>query len=217
MVNPIDLSCYLILDASFCPTPEKMAEVAEKAAHGGVTAVQIRAPEWKKRQKIAAAQMVKTVLNPMHIPVIIDDDLDIALLIQADGVHLGQQDLPPSESRRLLGEHAVIGISVGNVDELKTVGPSVDYLGVGPIFPTKTKPDAGDAITLQGLKEIRAATDLPIVRVGGINRTNAGSVIQAGADGVAVVSAILSSENPEVSAAQIKRAVDEAKEQTVDD
>ena len=142
----LDLSLYLVLDANLCKTPEGMAETARKAVEGGCTVVQLRAPEWKKKKQLRAAFLLKELLKDTDVLFIVDDHIDIALLSGADGVHVGQEDIDPKYVRQLLGPDAVIGLSVGSIKELNTIGPDVDYIGIGPVFSTKTKVDAGAAV-----------------------------------------------------------------------
>ncbi len=206
--NHIDLRCYLVLDANLCGTPEKMAQTALSAVKGGATVVQLRAPEWKKKKQLEAALLIKEALKGTGVPLIIDDHVDIALISQADGVHVGQEDLPVSEARRLLGDKAVIGLSVGSLEELGTLNADADYIGAGPVFSTATKKDAGSAIGLQTLAAIRRATSVPIVAIGGINSGNTAEVMKTGVEGVAVVSAICGTEDPEESTRLIRKEVD---------
>ena len=196
----LDLSLYLVLDANLCKTPEGMAETARKAVEGGCTVVQLRAPEWKKKKQLRAAFLLKELLKDTDVLFIVDDHIDIALLSGADGVHVGQ----------LLGPDAVIGLSVGSIKELNTIGPDVDYIGIGPVFSTKTKVDAGAAVGLGLLEYISKEAGLPNVAIGGINQSNAADCIRHGADGVAVVSAICGAEDPKAAAAAIKKAVNDA-------
>ena len=122
----LDLSLYLVLDANLCKTPEGMAETARKAVEGGCTVVQLRAPEWKKKKQLRAAFLLKELLKDTDVLFIVDDHIDIALLSGADGVHVGQEDIDPKYVRQLLGSDAVIGLSVGSIKELNTIGPDVD-------------------------------------------------------------------------------------------
>lgn len=190
MRNPIDLSLYLVLDANLCGSPEGMLRTALEAVEGGATVVQLRAPEWKKRKLTEAARLLAPELRRLGVPLIIDDHVDIALLCGADGVHVGQADIRPEDVRALLGPKAVIGLSVGSVDEIPAEDAPIDYIGCGPIFPTATKKDAGKALGLDGLSEIKSLTTYPIVAIGGIGKTNAASVMETGVEGIAVVSAI---------------------------
>ena len=177
----LDLSLYLVLDANLCKTPEGMVETTRKAVEGGCTVVQLRAPEWKKKKQLEAAFL-----------------------------HVGQEDIDPKYVRQLLGPDAVVGLSVGSIAELNTIGPEVDYIGIGPVFSTKTKVDAGAAVGLDLLEYISKEAGLPNVAIGGINQSNAADCIRHGADGVAVVSAICGAENPRAAAAAIKKAVNDA-------
>lgn len=188
--NPIDLSVYVVLDDVLCGTPEGMVKTALEAVSGGATVIQLRAPGWKKKLWLRAGLLLKQALQPYGVPLIIDDHIDIAQIVQADGVHVGQEDIDVRSARKLLGEKAIIGLSVGSLDEIPDETIPVDYLGVGPVYATATKADAGKAIGLEGLKSIRNKTDLPIVAIGGIKQSNCEEVIRSGADGVAVVSAI---------------------------
>lgn len=188
--NPIDLSVYVVLDDVLCETPEGMVKTALEAVAGGATVIQLRAPGWKKKLWLKAGLLLKQALQPHGIPLIIDDHIDIAQLVKADGVHVGQEDIDVRSARKLLGEKAIIGLSVGSLEELPECTMPVDYLGVGPVYATATKADAGKAIGPEGLKNIRNQTELPIVAIGGIKQSNCEDVIRSGADGVAVVSAI---------------------------
>lgn len=190
-MKPLDLSLYLVLDPDLCGGPAGMVETARTAAEHGATVVQLRAPGWKKRQWLETASELKAVLDPLGVPLIINDHIDIAIAVDADGVHVGQDDLPAEAVRQLIGPHKWLGLSVSTPGELAGV-PSgvVDYLGVGPVYPTGTKTDAAPAAGLQVFSAIVAASPLPVVAIGGIQHGNCLPLLQAGALGVAVVSAI---------------------------
>lgn len=188
--NPIDLSLYLVLDPDLCGSPAEMLRTTRLAAENGATVVQLRAPGWTKRQWLETARELKAVLAPFGVPLIINDHVDIALAIDAAGVHVGQTDLPAVETRRLIGPDKVLGLSVSNAAELAAVPQGVDYLGIGPVYPTGTKPDAAPATGVSLFAELVAATCLPVVAIGGINGGNCAPLFAAGAQGVAVVSAI---------------------------
>ena len=150
-MNPIDLSLYLVLDPDLCGGPEGMVRTARVAAENGVTVVQLRAPGWKKKQWLETARELKAVLAPLGVPLIINDQIDVALAVDADGVHIGQDDLPAVETRRLIGPDKILGVSVSDFTELAAVPvEGVDYIGIGPIFPTLTKLDAGAATGFEG-------------------------------------------------------------------
>lgn len=196
----LDLSLYLVLDPDLCGGAANMLRTARLAAENGATVVQLRAPRWKKRQWLESALELKRILGPLGVALIINDHVDIALASDADGVHIGQADLPAAVARRLLGPDRWLGLSVSNTGEL--VGAAgvadglVDYLGIGPVYPTATKSDAAPATGLATLAELVAAGGLPAVAIGGIDLDNCLLPLQAGASGVAVVSAICGQDDP---------------------
>ena len=195
--KPLDLLLYLVLDPDLCGGPEGMVRTARLAAESGATVVQLRAPSWKKRQWLATARELKSVLKPFGVPLIINDHIDIALAVDADGVHVGQDDLPVAEVRRLIGPDKWLGLSVTNAEQLAEVPyGSVDYLGIGPVYPTGTKSDAAPVVGVPACAELGAASRLPVVAIGGIQASNCQSLMQAGAKGVAVVSAICGQVDP---------------------
>jgi len=190
MLNAIDLSLYLVLDPDLCGGPEAMLRTAVLAAENGATVVQLRAPHWKKRQWLDTARALKAVLLPFGVPLIINDQVDIALAIDAEGVHVGQADLPAAETRRLIGPKKILGVSVSDAAELAAVADGVDYVGIGPVYPTGTKLDAATATGVPLFAELVTAARWPVVAIGGINAGNCAPLMRAGAKGVAVVSAI---------------------------
>lgn len=195
-MNPVDLTFYLVLDPELCGGPASMVRTARVAAENGATVVQLRAPGWKKRQWLDMARELKAVLDPLGVPLIINDHVDVALAVDAAGVHVGQADLPVAETRRLIGSDKILGLSISNSAELAAVPEGVDYLGIGPVYPTGTKLDAAAATGLPLFAELVAATCLPVVAIGGINATNCVPLFAAGAKGVAVVSAICGQDDP---------------------
>lgn len=199
MSRAFDLSIYLVTDPRLTARRGLMATVAQAVA-GGVTLVQLRDPDAKGRTLVETARALGTLLRPLGIPLIINDRVDVALAADADGVHLGQDDIDPAAARAQLGPERILGLSVGTPGELAASDlSSVDYVGVGPIRATGTKADAGGAIGLDGLREMRRRIALPLVAIGGLTATEARAVIQAGADGLAVVSTLCSA--PDVTAA----------------
>jgi thiamine-phosphate pyrophosphorylase len=190
MRNPIDLSLYLVLDPDLCGSPAAMLHTAQMAAENGATVVQLRAPTWKKRQWLHTARALKAILAPFAVPLIINDHIDVALAIEADGVHVGQADLPVAETRRLIGPRMILGLSVSNADQLAGVPEGVDYLGIGPVYPTGTKLDAAAVLGVEPFARLVAAARWPVVGIGGIQAANCAPLLAAGAQGVAVVSAI---------------------------
>ena len=196
-MKPLDLLLYLVLDPDLCGGAEGMVRTARLAAENGATVVQLRAPNWKKRQWLITARELKSVLKPFGVPLIINDHIDIALAVDADGVHVGQDDLPVAEVRRLIGPDKWLGLSVTNAEQLAEVPyGSVDYLGIGPVYPTGTKSDAAPVVGVPAFAELVAASRLPVVAIGGIQASNCQSLMQAGAKGVAVVSAICGQVDP---------------------
>ena len=204
----LDLSLYLVLDPELCGGAAGMVETARVAARNGASVVQLRAPGWKKRQWYECALELKRVLAPLKVPLIINDQVDIALAVDADGVHVGQSDLPADAVRRLIGPHKWLGLSVSNAAELAAVPVGVvDHLGVGPIFATATKGDAAPATGLALLADLRAASCLPVVAIGGIGLANCASVMRCGVDGVAVVSAICGQRDVAASTRALRSAI----------
>jgi len=206
----LDLSLYLVTDRQLAGQRD-LADLIRKAIAGGVTVVQLREKDLPAREFYELALKIKQIIPP-GIPLIIDDRLDIALAAGADGLHLGQADLPAAIARQYLGPEAIIGLSAENLDQLKEASRlPVDYLAISPVFSTPTKTDTGPAWGLNGLETARQLTPLPLVGIGGINEANAAAVIKAGADGVAVVSAICSAPEPEEAARKLKKIILEAR------
>jgi thiamine-phosphate diphosphorylase len=207
----IDLSLYLVTDRRMLKGLT-LIDLIRKAVAGGATVVQLREKECSSREFYQLAIMIKKIIPP-EIPLIINDRLDIALAVGADGLHLGQSDLPVEIARKLLGSEALLGLSVENIEQLKEANRlPLDYLAISPIFPTPTKTDFSQpAWGLEGLRLARSLTDLPLVAIGGINEENAAEVIQAGADGLAVVSAICASADPEQAARTLKGKIEQAR------
>ncbi|WP_027824568.1 thiamine phosphate synthase [Laribacter hongkongensis] len=192
----IDYSVYLVLDPDLCGGLDGMLRVTEAAMAGGAGVVQLRAPQWKKRQWLDAARALQPLCRQDGAVFVVNDQVDVALAVGADGVHVGQQDLPVAVVRELMGPQALIGLSVNHAGQLAAVPPEADYLGLGPVFATSTKKDAAPVLGLAQLAGLAAATSLPTVGIGGIAPANAGAVFAAGVDGVAVVSAICTAADP---------------------
>lgn len=204
--TPFNLSVYFVVGEADVGSHDLLS-VVSAAVRGGATLIQLREKDAEHEHVVALAKAVKAVL-PSHVPLILNDHAEAALAAGADGVHLGQDDGPPAAARALLGPKAIIGLSVGNLDEAAVSDVSlVDYLGVGPVFATGTKADAGAAIGPEGVLPVRKALGRPSVAIGGITVASAEAVIAAGADGVAVVSAIARATDPEAAARALKEAV----------
>ena len=190
---------HLVTDDVLCG-PRGVLAVVEAAVSGGVRVVQLREKALATRAFVERARALKRLLAPLGVPLLINDRLDVALACDADGLHVGQDDLPPSEARRWLPD-AIIGLSVEHAGQLPAAEREpVDYYGVGPIFTTPTKADAAPALGLTGLRQLRGATRRTLVAIGGIDAGNAASIVAAGADGLAVVSAICAAADPEAAA-----------------
>jgi len=205
MRNP-DLTLYFITD-SMGMTEEHFLEVVEQACKGGVTLVQLREKEKSGREYFNLAQKVKRITDQYDIPLIIDDRVDIAMAVDAAGVHVGQTDIPVSAARALMGENKIIGATAKTVAQAqKAAEEGADYLGVGAIYPTTTK--VVTIITeVSTLNEIVVQTGMPVVAIGGLNASNIQVLYDSMADGIAVVSAIMKSENPRDAVALLKRQV----------
>jgi thiamine-phosphate pyrophosphorylase len=207
----MDYSLYLVTDRALSRGRSTL-EIVRAAVRGGVTCVQVREKTGSTRELIEAARKVKTFLNSCGVPLIINDRVDVALAVGADGVHLGQSDMPLDVARSLVGDSMVIGISAESIwDAVEAQRGGADYLGVSPIFPTPTKTDTAAPLGLAGLQAIRRAVKTPLVAIGGVNRGNAAEAIRNGADGIAVVSAIVAAEDPEQAARAIRREIDAAR------
>jgi thiamine-phosphate pyrophosphorylase len=203
LVKPEQLRLYLVTDDNLC-LGKPLHEVVEAAVRGGVTCVQLREKKLATHDFVARAIALKTLLAPLRIPLVINDRLDIALACEADGVHLGQSDMPVETARRLLPAHVFMGWSVESPEDVRRAASlPVDYLGVSPVFATPTKTDTHTPWGLEGLRQVRTQTTLPLVAIGGIHDGNAADVVQAGADGLAVVSAICSAEDPKLAAEKL--------------
>ena len=209
-LNPDALRLYLVTDQSLM-RGRPLADVVAAAVQGGVSCVQLREKNLGSRDFLAQALMLKKLLAPQCVPLVINDRIDIALACGAEGVHLGQSDLPVAQARQLLPPQVFIGWSVETMsDVLQSATLPLDYLGVSPVFATPTKTDTGTAWGLEGLALVRAATALPLVAIGGMHAGNARQVLRAGADGLAVVSALCAADDPQAAAAGLRLLCDEA-------
>lgn len=201
----LDFSLYLVTDRGLMST-QTLTEAVEQAILGGCTMVQLREKESSSLEFYEQAQEVKQITDRYGVPLIINDRVDIALAVEAAGIHIGQSDLPVPDVRRLIGMEMLLGVSVSSSEEAgKAMEDGADYLGVGAMFPTGTKTDA-NAVSMEELRRIRRMTNLPIVVIGGINLENAGLFRPMGIDGLAVVSAIIGQPNIRKAAAQMKEA-----------
>jgi thiamine-phosphate pyrophosphorylase len=207
----IDLSLYLVTDRKMIKN-STLPALVHHAVENGVTAVQLREKEISTRQFIQLALDLKKILDPVQVPLIINDRVDVALAVDASGVHLGQHDMPVSIARNLVGDDKIIGLSVeSEADVVNSDALDADYLGVSPIFNTPTKTDTIIEWGLEGLAKVAGMTDYPIVAIGGIHSENAADVFRHGADGIAVVSAICAADDPGKAARELKAITDRAR------
>ena len=207
----IDYSLYLVTDRALaCGRP--LADVVRAAVAGGVTCVQLREKEASAREFAVAARELLALLRPLGVPLIVNDRIDVALAAGADGVHVGQQDLSVADARRLGPPGWIVGVSAESVaDAARAERDGADYVGASPVFATPTKADHAPPLGLAGLRALRAATKLPLVAIGGLHAGNARETIRAGADGLAVVSAIVAADDPRAAAAELRREIAAAK------
>jgi thiamine-phosphate pyrophosphorylase len=184
-----------------------LEEVAEAALRGGATILQLREKDLDHDAFLREALGLKSLCGRYSVPLIVNDDVEIALESGADGVHIGQHDAPAAEVRRRIGPDMLLGVSAQTVEQaLQAERDGADYLGVGAVFSTGTKPDADD-VSYSALKAICEAVSIPVVAIGGIKRDNLGSLAGSGIDGVAVVSAIFAAPDPEAAARGLRETV----------
>ena len=194
-----DLSLYLVTDRPLARGRD-MRWIVEEAVKGGCTIVQLREKDCDTREFIQLAQQLKEVLRPYGVPLIINDRLDVALAVDADGVHIGQSDMPYEIARRLLGPDKIIGLSVENMEDLEEANRlDLDYIGISPIFGTPTKTDTAAPFGLDGAQLAMCRSLHPAVGIGGMNHRTAADVMQRGVDGIAVVSDIVAADSPQES------------------
>jgi len=199
----IDYSLYLVTDRGLMAAGS-IEECVEQAVRGGCTLVQLREKTASSREFYETAAQVRKITADLGVPLIINDRADIALAVNADGVHIGRDDLPLDAARRIVGENKIIGVSAHNLAEARTaVNMGADYLGVGAMFATGTKTNANPT-SMEELRRIRAEVKLPIVAIGGINKNTLPLFAGTGIDGIAVVSAIVSQKDSMNAARELK-------------
>ncbi len=195
--KPYPQGLYIITARDLVPG-RTHRDVAQVALSAGVKWIQLRDKEAPTKDLVLWGRQLRAMSRKYGAYLLINDRCDVALAVEADGVHLGQEDMPLKEARRILGTEAIIGISVENEEQsLLAEQEGADYLGVGPIYSTTSKPDAGEAVGLEQIHRIRAISSLPIVAIGGIQASNAPEVLSAGASAIAVISAVAGAENME--------------------
>jgi thiamine-phosphate pyrophosphorylase len=207
----VNYSLYLVTDRGLARGRSTL-DIVKAAVSGGVTCVQLREKDCSTLEFIEQALAIKNFLQAREVPLIINDRLDVALAVAADGVHLGQSDMPLEMAQKIAGPSMLVGISAESVqDAVAAEEGGADYLGVSPIYATPTKTDTAPPLELEGLREIRKRVKIPLVAIGGLNKSNTAEVIRNGVDGVAVVSAIIAADDPETAAMNLKQIIDEAR------
>jgi thiamine-phosphate pyrophosphorylase len=185
-----------------------MVTVVRAALAGGATVIQLRDKTASTRRLVEAGQALRQLTSQYGALLIVNDRIDVALAVDADGAHVGQDDMPGEIARRLLGANRILGMSAGTMEEAQaSIAAGADYLGVGPIFATRTKADAGAPIGTQLLRDLSVHTEIPLVAIGGVTADNASTVIQAGATGVAVITAVVNAEDIEAATKRIVNAM----------
>jgi thiamine-phosphate pyrophosphorylase len=212
----LDISLYVLADPAVARGKPLDALVAT-AARGGATLVQLRDKAGTTERLVGEAFAIKQALRGFQVPLIVNDRADVVLAASADGIHLGRDDLDPGTARRLLGARAIIGVSIKNESDIEKlpVG-AVDYAFIGGVFATASKDNPDPPIGLDGLRRLRAllrarAPQLPVGAIAGINEQNAAAVIGAGAEGIAVISAVIAAAEPEAAARRLRALVDAAR------
>jgi thiamine-phosphate pyrophosphorylase len=210
----IDYTLYLCTDRSFMKT-KTLEETVEQAVQGGCSIVQLREKDCSTKEFLEQALRIKKTTQQYNVPLIINDRIDICMAADADGVHLGQEDMPVAQARKLLGEGKIIGASAHNVEEaLKAWQDGADYLGVGAIFGTNTKKNTVDT-SIETLKEICVKVPIPVVAIGGVGLSNIEKLAGSQIRGVAVVSAIMAEEDPKKAAEKLVIKVREVQNERI--
>ena len=205
-----DLRLYYVTDTPLSHE-RGLVETALAAVRGGATLVQLRDPLAKAGELVRMGRALKAALDEAGVPLIVNDRPDVALAIGAAGVHVGQDDLPPEAARALMGPDAIIGLSITDASQMsRAPWGLIDHVGIGPVISKGVKPDAAEPMGLAGLDACAAASQRPVVAIGGIGLGNAADCIAAGADGVAVVAAIAGAADPEDAARALRETVDAA-------
>jgi thiamine-phosphate pyrophosphorylase len=207
----VDTRVYAVLDPARC-RGRPLGEMAEAAARGGATLMQYRDKSGSTRSLIEAASEIGRALGPFNVPLLINDRVDVALAVGCAGVHVGAEDMPPADARRLLGPESIVGCTVHSAEEADSVPPAMlDYVSVGGVFATASKNNPQPPIGLDGVRVLIARlSDLPVCAIAGIDHHNAADVIAAGADGVAVISDIFMADDVVAATQRLRGIVDAA-------
>lgn len=214
----VDLSLYVLVDPAVA-AGKPLDLLAEQAARGGATLVQLRDKTGSTRTLVEEGKAIKNILERSNVPLIINDRVDVALACAADGVHIGRDDLDAHTARRLLGPEAIIGVSIKNERDVAELEPgTVNYACVGGVFSTTSKDNPDPPVGIDGLRRLlrlvrERAPGMPVGAIAGIDEKNAAGVIRAGADGIAVISAVMAAKDPEAAAQRLRAIVDGEKSQ----
>ncbi|YCI78330.1 thiamine phosphate synthase [Bacillus sp. R1-10] len=207
--SQIDLSLYLVTEESIAI--EELTKIIAESVSGGVSIVQLREKNNSSLSFYKKASALKQLLNELSIPLIINDRVDIALAVGADGIHIGQDDLPLPVVKKMVPEDMIVGVSVSTLEEaLEAERNGADYIGVGSVFPTKTKQDA-TLMALEDLGEICRSVSIPAVAIGGITADNMSALSDSGLSGTAVVSAIMNADNPKTASESLLKIIKDFK------
>lgn len=207
MTDPAQWEVYLVTDRAFS-LGRSNRQIVEAAVRGGVSAVQLREKDLSTRAFYQEGLQIRDPLRASKVPLIINDRIDIALALDADGVHLGQDDMPAEVARGILGPDRIIGVSVNRPEDIREASvAAANYLAISPVFFTATKEDITAPWGIEGVRLARRLTGLPLVAIGSIKAENAREVVAAGADCVAVITAIVSAEDPERATRSLVREV----------
>ncbi len=203
---PIDFSIYLVADAEYAAGRDLLGLIGE-AVRGGATIVQLRAKNLSSRDFLELGLRTADLLARMGIPLLVNDRMDIALACGAAGVHLGQEDMPVPQARRILGRDKTIGVSVNTPEEaLRAEREGADYVGASPAYATTSKETGLAVLGPEGVRRIKRAVRIPVVAIGGINAGNSAALADSGADGIAVISAVLGAPDARRAAEELKKA-----------
>jgi len=209
----MDLSLYLVTDRQLAGE-RPIEEIVRQAISGGVTTIQLREKEAPSGEFFKIASSLRALTRKAGVTFIVNDRIDIVLAAGADGVHVGQEDLPAERARELLGDNRILGVTAANEEEaLAAAAGGADYIGCNAVFSTPTKTDTGPAMGLNGLERLVNCVDIPVVAIGGINAGNAGDVLSTGVTGIAVVSAIISADDPALAARELRNLINQKKQE----
>jgi thiamine-phosphate pyrophosphorylase len=207
LMEPVDWSVYVIADRKVAGD-RPILDIVRAAIGGGATVVQLREKAATTREMVELGDALHEVTAAAHLPLIINDRVDVALAVGAEGVHLGVDDMPVALARQILGPQCIIGASPETIEGARLAErDGADYLGVGDLYGTPSKGDAGQPIGLGGLARVVGAVSIPVVAVGGVRPENAAAAIEVGAAGVAVISAVVGAEDPGLAARRLRDAV----------